>query len=233
MKCYKCGCSLPEDSEFCQYCGNKLETYQLNDADDPIIHENKAEKSKKANLSKSKKLSVRVANKEPAVAPEQPLVSREKTRRNGKFKIIAFIAVPIAIISLVLNIVQYNSVSKLTAEKESLDASVSLLTVEKESRDALIEEQEENIQELRKERIVQESNLRTGSLERSRLQSLLWKAEADLSWYHESIALVNNYNGGCAYHTISCDKLAETFYVKNDRAAESLGCWPCPDCHTT
>lgn len=24
MKCPKCGCSLPEDSEFCQYCGVAL-----------------------------------------------------------------------------------------------------------------------------------------------------------------------------------------------------------------
>ncbi|MDY3731415.1 MAG: zinc ribbon domain-containing protein [Candidatus Choladocola sp.] len=29
MKCPKCGCSLPADSEFCQYCGIKLELPQL------------------------------------------------------------------------------------------------------------------------------------------------------------------------------------------------------------
>ena len=42
MKCYNCGLFLPDDSEFCQYCGKKIETeisIQKNAVEEVVVDE--------------------------------------------------------------------------------------------------------------------------------------------------------------------------------------------------
>ena len=57
MKCYNCGHLLPEDSEFCQYCGKKIETemaIQENEVEEVVVSDKTTETAEIDFLQKKK-----------------------------------------------------------------------------------------------------------------------------------------------------------------------------------
>lgn len=54
-----------------------------------------------------------------------------------------------------------------------------------------------------------------------------------LEFYTENIALINYFGqSGQYYHTVWCNKLNDNFYIYTVKNAESMSCFPCPDCHS-
>jgi len=233
MKCLKCGYSIPEDSEFCQYCGSKLEINQSNEdylqeefsVTKSIENEDKIPKTKKS--SNMKTIYAHVANNEASTPLEIVQTTNEKTSKPTSFKGIALIAIAIAIISLIINSVQYNSNLKITSDMESLKAQIEEMGTLKEQLS------EQKTLNNNKEKIIKDLRQKNSQLEAQNYtqSQKLSNAELELFYYHDCVALVNNFYGNCAYHTMICDKLnTNNFYLKTIHAAEDDGCWPCPDC---
>ena len=54
-----------------------------------------------------------------------------------------------------------------------------------------------------------------------------------LEFYTENIALINYFGQSSQYyHTVWCNKLNDNFYIYTVKNAESMSCFPCPDCHS-
>lgn len=147
MKCYNCGHLLPDDSEFCQYCGKRMEQIEnvttkvkpeqidinLNDEKDTLsIFENNADNDnvKKSERS-TKKVYCRICG---------GIIDKETKKCSGCGKqyfrgirlktILNSVFGTIILVSLFFNIMQYTSYVELVDEKYSIVSEKNVLEEE-------------------------------------------------------------------------------------------------------
>jgi len=221
MKCYNCGHLLPEDSEFCQYCGKKLETednisvsssefvtkdvlIQVTETqEEPIIHNFLLQKPEatKSIIKKNKEPKKRFCRKCGHIIDDKSKKCTGcgkkyfKIFRFNKFLITVIILSIFLLASVIINIYQYSEIDYLSERKENLQSQLNRL--------------EDKVSDLESEN---------------------WKDTRALNFYKEYASLVNENSK--KYHTYGCDDFdISSFWIYNINAAEQKGYYACPKCH--
>ena len=130
MNCYNCGQVLPEDSQFCQYCGNKIENEVVNQMEikeEAIVIESptvEIEKNKHRSIEKTKKKKLKLRFCKFCGAQIDTQTKKcsgcgkqyFKGIKFNKFLIIVFVLSLMIIASVTLNIVQVAEINRLKAD---------------------------------------------------------------------------------------------------------------------
>lgn len=168
----------------------------------------------------SKKLLVHAKTQNKAVGwePVEATISSNNThRKNIRQKLFIFVFAAIAIISLIFNTEQYRTINNLNVQVNEL------------------QDKYDNMAARKNQAVKEANNLRTdlnhANENIDKLTEFGKQSYNDLNWYRNNVALITNYNGECAYHTISCHHLGDTFYGMTVTEALRRGCWSCSDCH--
>lgn len=214
MICQKCGMKIPDDSEFCQYCGEKLEITT-------DIDEN-AKKSKQNSftpvyISSTKDTSANQKSKEKHDKEKYCKKcgghinnATKKCESCGRqyFKIkpsavcIAVLAV-FLVISVAFNVHQYYVGQNNIAEINELSSEVSSLN--------------DKVTSLK-------SSIRN-------ITTKVWQDSSELKFYEEYAAIVCD-DGTKKYHVYDCEDCdTSSFWIYNIEAAEEQGYYPCSKCH--
>lgn len=219
MICNICRHKLPEDSEFCQYCGNKLGS---------SIEKNQE------NIKKPEKVVVPKAAVKDSLIPQNQKKSNDKFCNNcgcsiakeskictncGKkqFKGILFnkVSITIIILSLMLVISSTLNISQFIKFK-TLQDKIADLEGQVSSSESTIFSLKNQIGELNDE--VDE------------LRDENWDNSFKIEFFDKYAVLVNENSR--KYHKYGCEDFdTSSFWIYNINAAEDKGYYACPECH--
>lgn len=220
MICNKCNHKLPDDSEFCQYCGTKIEIQPL----ETISVEGNSTKTKNEQPNDSIDLQAKETNVKMKYCSRCGAVIDNATKQCtgcGKqyFKGIkinkGFIIVLLAVLlmsSVVLNVVQL--ISKNQVEQE--------LDVALEKNNKLLNE----INNL-------EGKVKSKESEVSKLANQVSSQKKIVDFVNRNVAFRANDGTNC-YHKVDCDRFNASygFYVYGKNTAKSLGLRRCSSCYS-
>ena len=209
MTCYNCGHLLPDDSEFCQYCGKRIEkqtaiqensTTKENLSPVTKIQTEEAVKNLKENR-KAKKAKVRFCKfcGGQIDAQSKKCVGCGKQYFKGikfnKFLTTVLILSIVVLTSVILNIVQLVEINELNEDKEYY----------------------------KKKSVDQQTQI-------SNLNKEIKEKDNDLDFYQEYAVIVNDNSK--KYHLHGCNDLGNSsFRIYNVTQAKNLGYSECSKCY--
>ena len=210
MYCRVCGNPIPDDSDFCQHCGNK--TY-INESTD-------AKREPEAPLRTHIKKPENTDSKKE-IKPKQNLLKRDKIFKKRPKKAIILGICACLIILLLAGVVVYESV-ELAHRNDTIASKDQTIT-------SLQNQVENSISQEEYDRTV-DNNLLASTII-SDLQKKVYNLENKYDYVNEFVELagVNQKN----YHKLDCSYLdrSQGFYAFNPELAKSMGFSPCPYCH--
>jgi len=248
MRCPKCNQALPDDSEFCQFCGVDIVEFQKAKAQNdiekrskassaPPIHNAQNQPNRQVEVQDGNNLEILQDRKEPK--PKKYESARYCKKCGGKIDNISEVcsscgkqyfsfkkALPITLLLILsmlligLNITQYVIHLNDKTQIEELDNTVKERGITISSQKSTISTNKNKISSLEKEISDLESEL---SEVRSNSFDQMWK----LYFYEEHVVIVAD-DGTNLYHTYGCDYLDTSyFWAYNTEAAVNLGYKPC------
>lgn len=214
MKCIHCNHKLPDDSEFCQYCGNKTglntsEETAANASAGFVLDDNIS--ASPVETKKEKKNKTKYCSRCGSVIDKQTKICTGCGRKYFKVRLNKF-SITILIMSIVIVALSALNVFLLVdtkAEISELNAQVS--TLEKQ-----VNSKKKTINTLREEN----SDLRDKNTDYF-LEHL----------FFSSHAVIVSDDGTRKYHKYGCDDLdTSSFWIYNSEAAEDKGYYACSKC---
>ena len=154
MKCEKCGMMLPDDSEFCQYCGSPITPSPISvqietpSANKPLIEQEPAQSSpvepNKDPVVVSKNSDFESVAENGHSADTHTAKEHKNTRAK---RIVVVLIIAVSIIALAaLNVIQYVSHRDLRKRLSEKDSSIAELTAANDDLSRINSEQRDTIQ---------------------------------------------------------------------------------------
>lgn len=233
MNCPRCGCALPDDSEFCQYCGAKLSS----EVESTTMPDIQTAGSSNQDTQQPSQLPLPSSGTETVFPPQKAEASGGKKELRkfcggligpeakrcfpcGKqffkfsLKTISITVLILALIALAgLNVYQYISNNSIIA---GLEQQLETVKQEIESKNATIIKQQSTISTQRNEINELNSSLKS-------VRELLWDS-LDKSIFMDDYVVIVADDGTKQYHKYGCEDLdLSYFWVYNEQAAISKG----------
>lgn len=222
MICLNCGMQLPDDSEFCQYCGSKISA--LVEQAPSVVETGAPEQNTIpksfpiVTVSESSNVHENVNNK-----PSNATFSEKKASNRWRATVICLSALFLVLAGL--NVYQYISSQKKAATIAELSETITNLNTS-------LSKKETHIEKLNKTISDQKTKITSLNDEVSDLKIEQLKARWELNFYEKCAAIVPD-DGTKKYHVLTCPDYDHTlsFWIYNYNQAEILGYLPCTKCH--
>lgn len=237
MKCPKCNSTLPDDSEFCQFCGIRIKKKPIITVTAiPTIPQEKTIPSNHRRIDRT--VLVSSMNNETNQNPKKKRTKKEYCMLCGghidsntkkcencgkqyfKFKPLVFTVILLAILlitSACFNALQYYVVQENNNKIEEMSSTISTQNIKISSLQVTVSSQKSKINSLK--------------TEIDDLEDEKWDILSNLHFYEKHAAIVCD-DGTQKYHVYGCkDCNTSYFWIYNTEAAEANGYYACPKCH--
>ena len=253
--CPNCGCVIPEDSEFCQYCGTTIVSRQETEAKTissavstviPRVVVPAEKLHEKANVTftdapekKQEQCTVEPKERKVRFCKKCGGTIDKDTRKCsscGKQYFRPKSAIPIIVLSVVvlafvgLNVWQFFLGRQAAETISDLNDEVSALNSTVSSLNSDIAEKDSTISAQQRTINSQKNSIASLENDNSDLRMKNLRQLLDLSFYEEHAVVVPD-DGTYTYHKYGCDDLdTSSFWIYNTEAAKSYGYKACPKC---